>query len=42
MAVAFSTFLNLFAASVLSRTELKGDSTEFVVRICTQCSLGKE
>jgi hypothetical protein len=40
-AVAFSTFLNRFAAAVRSRTAANGDSTTFVVRRCFQCAFGK-
>src|SRR5215813_8866469 len=39
-AVAFSTFLNRFAAVVRSRTVANGDSTTLLVRKCTQCSRG--
>ena len=38
--VAFSTFLYLREASVLSRTDENGDSTMLLVRRCFQCSRG--
>ena len=39
-AVAPSTRLYRREASVRRRTEEKGDSTMFVVRMCRQCSRG--
>jgi hypothetical protein len=39
-AVAFSTFLNRFAAEVPNRTAAKGDPTTLAVRRCFQCSFG--
>ena len=40
-AIALSTLLNRFAASVRSLSAANGDSTTFVVLRCLQCSAGK-